>query len=130
MNTAAFPETAKVPAEFPEILRELNRAILRDKPEDIYSFSAAYFRKRITEIKNMASKAFFIVISILTTFQNQMVVFFGEAWLILCLELDYPLQNILSMMDLNPISEKKRKKSKKRFEAKEKENLVKKVKQR
>ncbi|KAI8927704.1 cyclic nucleotide-binding-like protein [Entophlyctis helioformis] len=40
---------AAVPADFPDILKELNRAILRAQPDDIYEFCADYFKKKITE---------------------------------------------------------------------------------
>ena len=43
------PVPASVPAEFPEILRELNRAILRAQPSDIIGFCADYFTKKKAE---------------------------------------------------------------------------------
>lgn len=40
---------ASVPPEFPEILRELNRAILKAQPGDIVGFCADYFTKKKAE---------------------------------------------------------------------------------
>ncbi|KAJ3205661.1 hypothetical protein HDU67_008715 [Dinochytrium kinnereticum] len=38
-----------VPAGFPEILKDLNREVLRHQPKDIYQFCATYFQKRLAE---------------------------------------------------------------------------------
>jgi hypothetical protein len=43
------PEQFSVPSGFPEILKDLNREILRAQPKDIYQFCAAYFSKKLTE---------------------------------------------------------------------------------
>lgn len=43
------PIPASVPPEFPEILRDLNRAILRAQPTDIIGFCADYFTKKKSE---------------------------------------------------------------------------------
>lgn len=40
---------ASVPAEFPAILRDLNRVILKEQPADIISFCADYFNKKVQE---------------------------------------------------------------------------------
>ncbi|KAJ3266477.1 hypothetical protein HDU77_000577 [Chytriomyces hyalinus] len=51
-----------VPAEFPEILKDLNREVLRSQPKDIYQFCANYFhgkladqRKELIEIASAVS---------------------------------------------------------------------------
>ncbi|KAJ3071043.1 hypothetical protein HDU98_005894 [Podochytrium sp. JEL0797] len=38
-----------VPAEFPEILKDLNREVLRSQPKDIYQFCATYFHNKLSE---------------------------------------------------------------------------------
>ncbi|KAJ3113752.1 hypothetical protein HK100_001889 [Physocladia obscura] len=38
-----------VPAEFPEILKDLNREVLRAQPKDIYQFCATYFHSKLAE---------------------------------------------------------------------------------
>ncbi|KAJ3113224.1 hypothetical protein HK100_002055 [Physocladia obscura] len=38
-----------VPAEFPEILKDLNREVLRAQPKDIYQFCATYFHNKLAE---------------------------------------------------------------------------------
>ncbi|KAJ3116648.1 hypothetical protein HDU96_009101 [Phlyctochytrium bullatum] len=38
-----------VPAAFPEILKDLNREVLRHQPKDIYQFCATYFHKKLAE---------------------------------------------------------------------------------
>jgi cAMP-dependent protein kinase regulator len=38
-----------VPAAFPEILKDLNREVLRNQPKDIYQFCAAYFHRKLSE---------------------------------------------------------------------------------
>ncbi|KAI8817229.1 cyclic nucleotide-binding-like protein [Fimicolochytrium jonesii] len=38
-----------VPAEFPEILKDLNKEILRAQPQDIYQFCSNYFQKKLEE---------------------------------------------------------------------------------
>jgi hypothetical protein len=43
------PVPATIPEEFPEILRDLNRAILKAQPEDIIAFCADYFNKKVKE---------------------------------------------------------------------------------
>jgi hypothetical protein len=43
-NPEALPPS--VPAEFPEILRDLNREILKAQPENIISFCADYFNRK------------------------------------------------------------------------------------
>jgi hypothetical protein len=43
------PVPASVPAEFPEILRELNRAILKSQPSDIIQFCADYFNEKVKQ---------------------------------------------------------------------------------
>jgi Regulatory subunit of type II PKA R-subunit len=48
MSFAAEP-SASVPPEFPEILKDLNRAILKAQPADILAFSATYFQTKLTE---------------------------------------------------------------------------------
>jgi CRP-like cAMP-binding protein len=50
------PVPATIPEEFPEILRDLNRSILREQPDDIVSFCAAYFTKKITERSSQDAK--------------------------------------------------------------------------
>ncbi|KAJ3195889.1 hypothetical protein HK101_010721 [Irineochytrium annulatum] len=39
----------EVPAEFPALLRDLNREILRHQPKDVYHFCATYFHKKVAE---------------------------------------------------------------------------------
>ncbi|KAI8915982.1 cyclic nucleotide-binding-like protein [Gorgonomyces haynaldii] len=43
--------SATVPAEFPEVLRDLNRAILKQQPQDILGFCAQYFADKVKERK-------------------------------------------------------------------------------
>ena len=43
------PEQFAVPLGFPEILKDLNREILRAQPKDIYQFCANYFAKKLTD---------------------------------------------------------------------------------
>ncbi|KAJ3001574.1 hypothetical protein HKX48_002808, partial [Thoreauomyces humboldtii] len=43
------PEQFSVPAEFPEILKDLNKEILRSQPPDIYQFCSNYFQKRLED---------------------------------------------------------------------------------
>ena len=43
------PIPASVPQEFPEILRDLNRAILKAQATDIIAFCADYFTKKKAE---------------------------------------------------------------------------------
>jgi cAMP-dependent protein kinase regulator len=43
------PVPASIPAEFPEILRELNRAILKAQPSDIVQFCADYFNEKVKQ---------------------------------------------------------------------------------
>lgn len=43
------PVPASIPAEFPEILRDLNRAILKAQPNDIIAFCADYFTQKKAE---------------------------------------------------------------------------------
>ena len=43
------PIPASIPAEFPEILRDLNRAILKAQPNDIIVFCADYFTQKKAE---------------------------------------------------------------------------------
>ena len=49
-NNAATPDIT-IPEEFPEILRDLNRAILESQPADIIKFCAEYFNKKVAEGK-------------------------------------------------------------------------------
>ena len=37
------------PADFPEILKDLNREILRENPKDILEFCASYFQQKISD---------------------------------------------------------------------------------
>ncbi|KAJ3032489.1 hypothetical protein HDV00_007454 [Rhizophlyctis rosea] len=43
------PEEFTVPAAFPDILKDLNREVLRSQPKDIYQFCADYFHKKLAE---------------------------------------------------------------------------------
>ncbi|KAJ3238232.1 hypothetical protein HDU81_008214 [Chytriomyces hyalinus] len=38
-----------LPAEFPEILKDLNREVLRSQPKDIYQFCANYFYGKLAD---------------------------------------------------------------------------------
>ena len=40
-----YAKDFKIPAEFPEILRNLTREILRDQPKDINKYACEYFEK-------------------------------------------------------------------------------------
>ena len=44
-----YAKDFQIPAEFPEILRNLTREILRDQPKDINKFSMEYFEKLRTK---------------------------------------------------------------------------------
>ncbi|KAJ3396400.1 hypothetical protein HDV05_003181, partial [Chytridiales sp. JEL 0842] len=43
------PEQFTVPAAFPEILKDLNREVLRHQPKDIYQFCANYFQRKLAD---------------------------------------------------------------------------------
>ena len=43
------PDEFTVPAAFPEILKDLNREVLRNQPKDIYQFCADYFHQKLAE---------------------------------------------------------------------------------
>lgn len=43
------PSAYPVPAGFAEILKDLNREILREQPADIYQFCANHFHRRLAE---------------------------------------------------------------------------------
>ncbi|KAH6561616.1 hypothetical protein BASA50_002332 [Batrachochytrium salamandrivorans] len=45
-SSSANHAAPSVPADFPDILKDLNRAILRAQPADILEFCAEYFRKK------------------------------------------------------------------------------------
>ncbi|KAJ3101297.1 hypothetical protein HDU97_001537 [Phlyctochytrium planicorne] len=49
MSDRTKPEQFTVPAEFPEILKDLNREVLRHQPKDIYQFCATYFHKKLAD---------------------------------------------------------------------------------
>eukprot|EP00842_Homolaphlyctis_polyrhiza_P006098 jgi/Hompol1/648/HPOL_001481-RA len=60
MSEQEHTESPTVPSDFPDILKELNRAILRSQPADIYEFCAEYFRKKIVERQGPAhNEAYF-----------------------------------------------------------------------
>ena len=40
-----YAKDFKIPTEFPEVLRNLTREILRDQPKDINKYSPEYFEK-------------------------------------------------------------------------------------
>jgi len=44
-----YAKDFQIPAEFPEILRNLTREILRDQPKDINKYAMEYFEKLKTE---------------------------------------------------------------------------------
>lgn len=44
-----YAKDFQIPAEFPEILRNLTREILRDQPKDINKYSMEYFEKLRTK---------------------------------------------------------------------------------
>ena len=48
------PDQFVVPAGFPEILKELNREVLRAQPKDIIQFSANYFQKKLQDQRKQA----------------------------------------------------------------------------
>ncbi|KAJ3155564.1 hypothetical protein HDU89_006530 [Geranomyces variabilis] len=49
MSERFNPEQFTVPAEFPEILKDLNKELLRTQPQDIYQFCSNYFQKKLEE---------------------------------------------------------------------------------
>jgi cAMP-dependent protein kinase regulator len=49
MTETFNPDQFTVPAAFPEILKDLNREVLRAQPKDIYQFCANYFHKKLSE---------------------------------------------------------------------------------
>jgi hypothetical protein len=51
MSDKFNPDQFSVPQGFPEILKDLNREILRAQPKDIYQFCASYFEKKLAEKK-------------------------------------------------------------------------------
>lgn len=51
------PEQFTVPVGFPEILKDLNREILRAQPKDIYQFCAEYFGKKLSDQKKGGNAA-------------------------------------------------------------------------
>jgi hypothetical protein len=44
-----YAKDFQIPAEFPEILRNLTREILRDQPKDINKYAMEYFEKLKTK---------------------------------------------------------------------------------
>jgi cAMP-dependent protein kinase regulator len=48
------PDQFSVPPGFPEILKDLNREILRAQPKDIYQFCANYFDKKLIDKKGIS----------------------------------------------------------------------------
>ena len=56
-NNAATPDIT-IPEEFPEVLRDLNRAILESQPADIIKFCAEYFNKKVAEGKQYFSRPY------------------------------------------------------------------------
>ena len=62
-----------VPEEFPEILHDFARMVLRDQPENIYEFGAEYF-KAIYEVSFNTAKMTWKILKIeplLTLFQGK-----------------------------------------------------------
>ena len=59
-----------VPPEFPEILRDLNRAILKAQPNDIIAFCADYFTKKNADESKQAAKPDYIQINESYTMQQ------------------------------------------------------------
>ncbi|KAJ3265605.1 hypothetical protein HDU77_004613 [Chytriomyces hyalinus] len=48
-NMSSDADQFAVPAEFPEILKDLNREVLRAQPKDIYQFCANYFHGKLAD---------------------------------------------------------------------------------
>ncbi|KAJ3108559.1 hypothetical protein HDU97_000841 [Phlyctochytrium planicorne] len=46
---ADYNDQVTVPAAFPEILKDLNREVIREQPKDIYQFCANYFFQKLAE---------------------------------------------------------------------------------
>ena len=43
-DTKKFETTLQVPQNFPAILKDFSREVLRNQPESIYAFAAEYFK--------------------------------------------------------------------------------------
>ncbi len=46
-----------IPAQFPMVLKDLTREILREQPENIYQFAALYFAQKIAEVEGTKQDA-------------------------------------------------------------------------
>jgi hypothetical protein len=49
-----YAKDFQIPAEFPDVLRNLTREILRDQPKDINKYALEYFEK-LKQEKNLAN---------------------------------------------------------------------------
>jgi hypothetical protein len=49
MSTSKYTVDAKVPPEFPLVLKAFTREVLRAQPTNIYEFGAQYFRQQLEE---------------------------------------------------------------------------------
>ncbi|KAI8910536.1 hypothetical protein PhCBS80983_g02664 [Powellomyces hirtus] len=49
MSERFNPDQFTVPADFPEILKDLNKEILRSQPHDIFQFCSNYFQRKLEE---------------------------------------------------------------------------------
>jgi hypothetical protein len=49
MATSKYTVDAKVPPEFPHVLKEFTREVLRAQPTNIYEFGAQFFRQKVVE---------------------------------------------------------------------------------
>lgn len=49
MSTSKYTVDAKVPADFPLVLKEFSREVLRAQPTNIYEFGAQFFKQKLAE---------------------------------------------------------------------------------
>ncbi len=53
---ARYTTSLDIPQEFPLILKEFTREILREQPANIYEFGVTYFKKKVEERSNQEHK--------------------------------------------------------------------------
>ena len=49
MSTSKYTVDAKVPTDFPLVLKEFSREVLRAQPTNIYEFGAQFFKQKLAE---------------------------------------------------------------------------------
>ncbi|CAD7967815.1 unnamed protein product [Amoebophrya sp. A25] len=49
-NSMAFAKQVEMPPDFPEVLKEFTREILRHQPESIFDFGVKYFEQKVNHM--------------------------------------------------------------------------------